>query len=202
MDSGSDELILLWLANKTKINEMCFYWKLILELMIDFFVFIRSLREGKYPLYIASLRKLIRWYSDTLDHYNHARWLSFHIYDLLALPQNSPQLHRFFIDGYFTFQITDRQFSLMGLDRIHEQNNAAMKALGQAAPSLNKVDESSLAKWVLCIHELASVVSEYEFQELVKNSPHEAQRHHEDAVAFQKRFTTDVNCLHIPQQPR
>ena len=27
------------------------------------------------------------------------------------------------------------------------------------------------------------------------NSPHEAQRHHEDSVAFQKRFTTDVNCL-------
>ena len=27
------------------------------------------------------------------------------------------------------------------------------------------------------------------------NSPHESQRHHEDSVAFQKRFTTDVNCL-------
>ena len=27
------------------------------------------------------------------------------------------------------------------------------------------------------------------------NSLHEAQLHHEDSVAFQKRFTTDVNCL-------
>ena len=27
------------------------------------------------------------------------------------------------------------------------------------------------------------------------NSPHEAQRHHEDSVTFQKRFTTDVNRL-------
>ena len=26
-------------------------------------------------------------------------------------------------------------------------------------------------------------------------SPHESQHHHEDSVAFQKRFTTDVNCL-------
>ena len=60
MNSGSDELILLWLANKRKLNEMCFYWKLILTLMIDLFVFIRSLREGKYPLYTASLRKPIR----------------------------------------------------------------------------------------------------------------------------------------------
>ena len=27
------------------------------------------------------------------------------------------------------------------------------------------------------------------------NSPYETQSHHEDFVAFQKRFTTDVNCL-------
>ena len=55
-DSGSDELILLCLANKSKINEMCLYWELILELMIDVLALILSLREGKYPLYIASLR--------------------------------------------------------------------------------------------------------------------------------------------------
>ena len=53
-----------------------------------------------------------------------------YIYDLLALPQNSPQLHKFFEDGYFTFQKTDRQFSLMGLDQIHEQSNPVMKDMG------------------------------------------------------------------------
>ena len=80
--------------------------------MIDLLVFILSLREGKHPLYIALLRKLIRWYF-ALDHYNYARWLSVHIYDLLALPQNLPQLHKFFMDGYLIFQKTDRQFSLL-----------------------------------------------------------------------------------------
>ena len=130
---------------------MCLYWKLTLEHIIDVLVFIRSLREGKYPLYIASLPKLIRWYF-VLDHYNYTRWLSVYIYDLLALPQNSPQLHKFFMDGYCTFQKTDRQFSLMELDQIHEQNKAVMKDMGGATPSLNKVDESSLARWGLCIH--------------------------------------------------
>ena len=130
---------------------MCLYWKLTLEHIIDVLVFIRSLREGKYPLYIASLRKLIRWYF-VLDHYNYTRWLSAYIYDLLALPRNSPQLHKFFMDGYCTFQKTDRQFSLMELDQIHEQNKAVMKGMGGATPSLNKVDESSLARWGLCIH--------------------------------------------------
>ena len=53
MDSGSGELTLFWLANKIKKNETCFYWKQILELMIYLLVFIRYLREGKYPQYIA-----------------------------------------------------------------------------------------------------------------------------------------------------
>ena len=103
-----------------------------------------SLR-GQILTIFASLRKLIRWYF-ALDHYNYARWLSVHIYDLLALPQNSLQLHKFFMDGYFTFQKTDRKFSLMGLDQIYEQDNAVMKGMGRAISSLNKIDESSLAR--------------------------------------------------------
>ena len=70
-----------------------------------------------------------------------------------------------------------------------------MKGMGGATLSVNKVDESSLARWGLCIHELASIVNESEFEENDMNSPHEAQRHHEDSVAFQKHFTTYVNCF-------
>ena len=65
------------------------------------------------------------------------------IYDLLALPRNSPQLHQFFMDGYFTFQKTNRRFSLLGLDQIHEQNNVVNKSMGGTTSSLNKADESS-----------------------------------------------------------
>ena len=69
--------------------------------------------------------------------------------------------------------------------------------MGGATLSLNKVNESSLARWAVFIHELASIVSEYEFEENNMNSPHEAQRHHEDSVAFQKRFVTDVNYFEM-----
>ena len=83
----------------------------------------------------------------------------------------------------------------MGLDQIHAQNNFVMKGMGGATPTLNKVDESSLARWGLSIHELASIVTEYEFEENDMNNPHEEQRYHEGTVVFQKLFTTDVNCL-------
>ena len=154
--------------------------------MIDLLVFMRSPREGKYPLYVASLRKLICWYFP-LGHYNYAGWLSVHIYDLLALSQNSPQLHKFLTDGYFTFQKADLQFLPIGLGQIHEQNNAEMKDMGGATSSMNKVDESSLARCGLCIYELTSIVSEYEFHKNDINSPHETQCQHEDSVAKQPR---------------
>ena len=64
----------------------------------------------------------------------------------MALPQNLPQLHKFFMEGYVTFQKTDHQFSLMGLDQIQEQNNAAMKGMGGATSSVNIFDESSLLR--------------------------------------------------------
>ena len=66
---------------------------------------------------------------------------------MLPLPQNSPQLHKPFMDGCFTFQKSISkifQFSLMGLDQIHKQNNAVMKVMGGAISILNKADESSL----------------------------------------------------------
>ena len=122
-----------------------------------------------------------------MDYYNNAIWLSVHIYDLLALSQNLLQLHKFFMDRCFTFQKPDCPFLLMRLDQIHEHIIAVIKNMGGAKSSLNKVDESLLARWGLCIHELTSTVSEYEFEEIDMNSPQDSQ--------CQKRFTTDVNCL-------
>ena len=61
-----------------------------------------NLFEGANIHYIVHRYVNSYWYF-ALDHYNHARWLSVHIYDLLALPQNTLQLDKFFKDGYFTF---------------------------------------------------------------------------------------------------
>ena len=68
-----------------------------------------------YPLHVTVLRRLMKWYF-TLDHYNYARWLSVHLFDLVCLPYTCP-------DGFFTFQKTRSEFSNMALDQVHEQNN-------------------------------------------------------------------------------
>ena len=62
-----------------------------------------------------------------------------------------------------------------------------MKGMDEVTSLLNKVDESSVSRWSVCIHELASIVSEPEFEEGNVNSMGEAQRYHEDC-SFSETF--------------
>lgn len=93
--------------------------------------------------------------------------ISVHIYDLFALPQNSPQLHNFFMDEDFIFQKTDCKFPLMGIDQVHERNKALMKDMSEATSSLNKSDESSFTRWGLCLHRLASIAVDTDLKRMM-----------------------------------
>ena len=55
-------------------------------------IFVRSIREGNFELYIGSLRKVIKWYF-ILDKYHYARWLTIHLFDLLTLDVKFPGVY-------------------------------------------------------------------------------------------------------------
>ena len=57
---GSKKPLYEWLSDQAKVSELCFYWKKILDFQMKFDVFIRSIRERNFDLYIESL---------TLKHY-------------------------------------------------------------------------------------------------------------------------------------
>ena len=44
----------------------------------------------------------------------------------------------------------------------NEQNNSVIKGMGGATLMLNKDDESGLAQWELCFHELSLIINKYE----------------------------------------
>ena len=100
--SDSNLPLMDWLAEEAKSNPMCFYWKLILCLQLDILVFLHSIREKNLHLYVLSIKKLIKWYF-TLDHYHYARWLSVHLYDLIHLHINCPDVYVAFVSGMFCF---------------------------------------------------------------------------------------------------
>ena len=116
-NSGSSLSILDWL------NVISTIWKQILELQVHILIYIRSIREGDFQLHILALRALMKWYF-ALDHYNYTRWLTVHLFDLVNLEKQHPDVYENFSKGYFTFNKSCSEFSSMALDQLHEQNNA------------------------------------------------------------------------------
>ena len=116
-----------WLAQKSETSTMTLYWKNILEMQIHILIFIRALRESNFELYVVSLKSLMKWFF-ALDHYNCARWLSVHLFNLLNLENSLPDIYQNFKDGDFSFQKSNREFSSITLDQAHEQNNAVLKS--------------------------------------------------------------------------
>ena len=58
-----------WLNQQTANNEMCFYWKMMMEFQMQILMLVRSIRESNFKLYVEVLRKVIRWYF-VFDHFN------------------------------------------------------------------------------------------------------------------------------------
>ena len=111
--SGDKSPVLQWLKNQSEESEMCHYWYIIIDLMLNPLIFVRSVREGDFSLYVSSLQQVVKWYY-ACDHYHYARCVTVHLYDLVNLPTTSPYLYKCFSDGYFAFQKSNKRFSLMG----------------------------------------------------------------------------------------
>ena len=162
------------------------YWKLVIDLEMLILMYVRSLREGNFKLHLEVLYLLLSWFF-SFNHVHHARWLTVHWFDLYHLESKFPDLFEQFSNGNFSFQKSNREFSRMGLDQIHEQNNKVIKGAGGASALLNKEDDSALLRWEVCSPELARVILEFE-DSLDKNEipADSSTNHHEDNDSFNK----------------
>ena len=82
---------------------------LVICLQIEILVFVRSIREGNFHLYVQSLRNLLKCFF-ALDHTNYARWLTIHVFDLISLPTTHPDVCQKMLKGFFSFAKTKRLF--------------------------------------------------------------------------------------------
>ena len=149
LDNSSNETPYDWLRNRSTENEMCFFWKIVMDFQITYLIFVRSEREGNFNLYTLALRKLIKWYF-IFDKFNYARWLSVHRFDIMTLETMFPDVDENLAKGFFSFQKSNNRFSRMALDQVHERNNRTIKACGGATDLVNKVEEYALIRWETC----------------------------------------------------
>ena len=191
---GSAKLPFEWLSEQANTSQSCFYWKLIIEYQVHLLVFVRSIREGNFELYIESLQKLITW-SFALDKFNYARWLSVHIFDLMTTETNHPEVYKNLKKGFFSFQKSKNQFSRMALDQVHEHNNRVIKSTGGATDLVNKRDDSALIRWETCGPDIARIITEFEDLETPSSKTSSSTKHHEDNDTFCENFASDINTL-------
>ncbi|CAG2225317.1 unnamed protein product [Mytilus edulis] len=120
-----------WCLERSKESPHFKFWYTTLRFELTVLIFIRSIREANFSLYIEALSKIIPWFF-ALDHTNYSRWLPIHLRDMVQLPKTNPETHRAFLEGNFVVNKTEKNFSCMAIDQAHEQNNACVKADGGA----------------------------------------------------------------------
>ena len=163
---------------------MCNYWYLILTLQVDFLLYFRSTRESDFQLYIFSIKNLMKWIF-AFGHCHYERWGIVHLFDLMNLHHTCPDIYRNFISGNFSFQKSYQQFSKMGLDQVHEQNNKKIKGVSGATHLINRNDMPFMERWETSSPEIAKSHTGHDFD--ITEKPH-----HEDIVAFLNGFSLDV----------
>ncbi|KAG1681093.1 Atrial natriuretic peptide receptor 2 [Nymphon striatum] len=132
------------------------YWSIVLHLELLLNVYVRSLRQASFTMYLDALTELACWFH-AMDHMNYARWIPVHLKDMSELPERHPEVARKFREGSFTVQKT-KKISSIAIDQAHEQNNACIKGDGGAVGLTD--NPAALRRWMIAGPEVARVIKE------------------------------------------
>ena len=167
------------------------YWATVLELEMLVLVYVRSLRQASFVMYLAALTELVPWFH-ALDHTAYARWIPVHLRDMAVLPMKHPGVAREFGAGNFTERKTKNVFSSIPIDQAHEQNNALIKGDGGAVGLTD--NPSALLRWMIAGPEVARAI-----EELGVGHQHwgrrEDTRHRDQTPSVQTSFAKYVRSL-------
>ena len=179
---------------KSEESEMCFLWRIIFEIEIEILLFVRSIREGNFSLYLQTLYSLLKYYF-TSDTYNYARWATVYWFDMASLHTTCPEVCMELIKGNFSFLKTNTHFSRIALEQVHEQNNKKIKGVSGATHLINRQNDSALIRWELCGPEIDSLLTDFEDNNNITNKEG-ISKHHEDNETFQSNFYSDVENVY------
>ena len=120
-----------WCMNGVEVSTLFQYWMIIMRLERLILVYVRSLRDSKFSLYVAVLTKLAPWFF-ALDYTYYSRWVPIHILDMMTLQEQHPDTAiQFSQGGFLVHKTINRPFSSIAIGRAHEQNNKVVKGDGE-----------------------------------------------------------------------
>ena len=169
-----------WCLKKVTAVPQFHFWYLTFQLELLLLVFVRSLREANFELYIDAVSKIVPWFFG-LDNTNSARWLPIHLRDMCKR-------------GRFVVNKTSRNLSSIPIDHAHEQNNALVKGEGGAGGLTE--NPRALRWWMVSGPDMARIINEFE-NSIATGSTQTKQsaKHHKDTRSLQSLFYRDVTAL-------
>ena len=162
------------------------YWSTIMELELLMCRFIRSLREGDFPLYVQVCDELCAWLH-VMDHTNYARWVPVHVRDMVQLSETHPDIHAKFLKGNFVVQKSPHKFSLIGKDQSHEKSNKSLQSHGGAVGLYENPE--ALTLFMLAGQNCSRCVKEFE---VVLDTPRSSTAYHEEDHSLQVKYRKEV----------
>uniref|UniRef100_UPI00358FF46D uncharacterized protein n=1 Tax=Myxine glutinosa TaxID=7769 RepID=UPI00358FF46D len=181
-----------WCLKQAETSPQFQYWLIIIRLELLVLVYVRSIREGNFALYVAALEAMAPWFF-ALDQTHYSRWIPVHIRDMVTLQDRLPDVARQFEQGDFVVHKTNRPFSALAIDHAHEQNNAVVKGDGGAVGLLQ--NPRALLRWMVAGPELARVVHGFETVALESSTSKNNLKHHEHTLSAQVSFAKEVTTL-------
>ena len=175
-----------WVLKVAKDYPQFQYWYLTSQFELLALVFVKSLREGHFHLYVESLCKLVPWLF-ALDQTNYARWLPVHIKDMTSLHETHQDIYVHFVNGNFVIRKSQCRLSAISINQAHEQINALVKDEGGAIGLTE--NPAAFLRWTSAGPEIARVVTKFEHYK-TRSPAHSGKQHHEktkEINLFQER---------------
>ena len=180
-----------WCNQREQVCPHFQYWATVMELELCVLVYVRSLRQASFTMYLDALTELTPWFF-ALDHTNYARWIPVHLKDMAELSTKHPEIAKRFNDGHFTIQKTNRVFSAIPIDQAHEQNNGYIKGDGGAVGLTD--NPNALRRWMIAGPEVARIIEEFH-DEHHHCGGKVNTKHHDQTPSVQTSFAKDVCSL-------
>ena len=123
-----------WCTERVEVSPQFQYWFIVMHLEVLALVYVRSLCDANFLLYVAVLVALTPSFF-ALDHTNYSRWVLIHIRDMMTLHERHPEIHPVATQLAQRGRVvrkTKRQLSAIAIDHAHKQNNKIVKGDGGA----------------------------------------------------------------------
>lgn len=145
-DNGIEKHIKIFLDKESEKNPNFSLWITYMESVSILLMFTRSLRDGIWKLYLASLNKMLPLMA-RYDHYNYLQSLTVFIAEMQQLPSI---VQTAFECGDFVVKTTDAKFNQVAADHAQEWLVGTSKDSGGIVGITNK--QSTLQRWALSFH--------------------------------------------------